>query len=240
MFCGYCARMPVAFLEKPRLAATLVLLLGLSSGAHASPLGCGEAADIVERSLDIPQGLLAAIAKVESGGNPFAVNVNGRALRFPSEAMASEAARVMSNPSAPGVRPKIDIGCFQIDLAWHPDAFVSVRAGFDPVINGIAAGLFLRRLHLLTGDWREAVARYHAASSEGARYALDVFRVYEGQGDPHRTAGERRGTEFAVVPQAGRSQRRRWISCLRGSGVTIFVPAKRGAGCATPAGHQRL
>ncbi|WP_243429646.1 transglycosylase SLT domain-containing protein [Acetobacter sacchari] len=224
------------------MAATLLLLLllCLTSGAHASPLGCGEAADIVERSLDIPQGLLRAIATVESDGDPLAVNVNGRALRFPNEAMASEAARVMSAPSALGARPKVDIGCFQIDLAWHPDAFANVRAGFDPVINGIAAGLFLRRLHALTGDWREAVARYHAASREGGRYALDVFRVYEGQGEPRRADGAHYGKDIAVVPQASRSHRRGWVSCLRGSGVTIFVPAKRGSGCATPAGHLRL
>jgi hypothetical protein len=33
-----------------------------------------------------------------------------------------------------GVR-SIDIGCMQINLVHHPDAFGSLEAGFDPITN---------------------------------------------------------------------------------------------------------
>ncbi|GEN64754.1 hypothetical protein AOE01nite_29780 [Acetobacter oeni] len=151
----------------------------MTSAKADTGMNCEQAAAIVEHALDIPQGLLASVGYVESGNHPFAVNVNGTPVQFARMDLAVDAVQTMLRSRVFGARPHLDVGCFQINLGWHPDAFSSVASGFDPLINGVAAGQLLRHLHSLTGNWHTAVAHYHAATTQGARYASEVFRNYE-------------------------------------------------------------
>ena len=57
----------------------------------------------------------------------------------------------------------IDVGCFQVDLYYHPEAFARWQDGLDPQINAAAASRILQDLHTRTGDWNQAVALYHSA-----------------------------------------------------------------------------
>jgi hypothetical protein len=94
-----------------------------------------------------------------------------------AEAVAEVQARL-----AAGTR-SIDIGCMQINLLHHPDAFPSVDAGFDPAANIGYAVRFLRQLHAQTGDWAAATARYHSATPErGLIYHQRVMAAMSGQG----------------------------------------------------------
>lgn len=198
---------------KTTLSWLLFLCLFWSgTSAWAADMSCEQAASVVERTLDIPEGLLAAIARVESGNHPFAVNVNGLAVQFARRSLATDAVRTMLESGAMGQRPRVDVGCFQINLGWHPHAFSSVEDGFNPLSNGLAAGLLLRQLHLETHDWRKAVARYHAASQEGVRYAQTVFQRYE-RNDPSVT--------FPESVHAG------WVKTASSYGITVYEPEIR-------------
>lgn len=195
--------------------------MGFSPGkAQAAPdMSCDRAASLVENSLDIPQGLLIAIARVESNNQPFAVNVNGLTVSFSRQELAVDAVKTMLKSGAFGRRPHVDIGCFQINLGWHSDAFPSIEAGFDPVTNGLAAGLFLREIHAKTGNWHDAVARYHAASQAGTRYAEAVFRKYEGHSGQKAT-GYYPAPEASLLEHDGRS----WVKTASAYGITVFEP----------------
>ncbi len=187
---------------------------------------CERAAAIVEHALDIPQGLLAAIGHVESGNHPLAVDVGGTPILFARVDFAVDAVQAMLHSGAFGARPRVDVGCFQINLGWHPKTFPSVESGFDPLINAAAAGQFLRSLHAVTGNWRSAVARYHAASEEGTRYASDVFRTYENLPGvlPVRIPGAGPMTRPERMAARRRYAGQLWAAAASGYGLTVFEP----------------
>jgi hypothetical protein len=136
----------------------------------------------------MPAGLLGAIAKVETGRRapdgsvqpwPWSYNAAGDGRYAASQAEALQEVRAIQ---ARGVR-SIDIGCMQINLLHHPNAFPSLEAGFDPVTNIAYAVRFLRELHARTGDWNQAVAMYHSATPErGLVYQQRVMAALSGQG----------------------------------------------------------
>src|SRR5262249_11828069 len=59
----------------------------------------------------------------------------------------------------------IDVGCMQVDLYYHPNAFASLDAAFDPATNVAYAARFLNELKSETGDWGVATQYYHSRNS---------------------------------------------------------------------------
>ena len=73
----------------------------------------------------------------------------------------------------------IDVGCFQINLAYHPGAFTSLDQAFDPRHNAHYAARFLTDLHQRSGSWDEAIGAYHSASmGKGSAYRARVFAAW--------------------------------------------------------------
>lgn len=129
-------------------------------------LSCSVAGRTAEVRYGIPTGMLDAIGRVESGRGsagapwPWTVNAGGTGRFFETSA---DAAAWVAEMQGRGVR-LIDVGCFQMDLFWHPGVFASVADALDPVRNAEEAARFLADLHRQTGDWPAAVARYHSAN----------------------------------------------------------------------------
>jgi hypothetical protein len=73
---------------------------------------------------------------------------------------------------AQGVR-SIDVGCMQINLMHHPDAFTSLGQAFEPAANTAYAVRFLNMLYRRTGSWSKSIAAYH---SETPQIAVDYQR----------------------------------------------------------------
>ena len=178
-----------------RAAATLLAIASLPAawprGGHAqalSPgLACEVAAAAAERQFGLPAGLLASIGRIESGRPdaqlrrvlpwPYAINADGVGRFFddPHAALAEVDAL-----QARGVR-RIDVGCFQIDLFYHPEAFARPEDAFDPVANATAAARFLAQLAEQSGGFETAVALYHSARAElGQPYRLRVLADWRG------------------------------------------------------------
>jgi Transglycosylase SLT domain len=68
---------------------------------------------------------------------------------------------------ARGVK-NIDVGCMQVNLQAHPNAFASLEDAFDPLTNVTYAASFLKTLAAEQGSWAKAAAYYH--SQNPARY----------------------------------------------------------------------
>ena len=73
---------------------------------------------------------------------PWTVNAEGQGAFYDTKAEAVAAVRAMQ---ARGVR-SIDVGCGQINLMHHPDAFASLEQAFDPQANAAYAARFLKEL----------------------------------------------------------------------------------------------
>lgn len=122
---------------------------------------------------------------------PWTVNANGSGSYFASRA---EAVAFVRDLQAHGVR-LIDVGCFQVDLFYHPAAFSNLEQAFDPVANADYAARFLTDLHNRTGSWKAAVAGYHSGlATEGEIYRQKVVAQWMSSGSaagsaPARIAG---------------------------------------------------
>lgn len=133
---------------------------------------CRQAIQTAEREHRVPAGLLQAIGTVESGRPdasgrnvnawPWTINAEGQGRYFDSKAAAIAAVEALR---ARGVTV-IDVGCLQVNLKHHPEAFPNLETAFDPVANARYAGLFLKRLQAQTGSWEQAAANYHSATPE--------------------------------------------------------------------------
>ncbi len=146
---------------------------------------CAAAAAAAEQRFGIPNGLLLAIGHVETGRSgpggaapwPWSINAAGQDQILASlpEAVAAVRAR-----QAGGVA-SIDVGCFQVNLMYHPAAFASMEEAFDPVANATYAAAFLASLHTRTGGWQAAVAAYHSATpARGLPYRDRVLADWGG------------------------------------------------------------
>jgi Transglycosylase SLT domain len=167
----------------PALRAEPIMASGLAP-ASAKGLACRSAIGAAERGSGIPPHLLAAISRVESGRRdpvsgdfhpwPWTVNAEGQGFFYDSKAEAIAAVRGMQ---AQGIR-SIDVGCMQINLMYHPDAFPSLDVAFDPQANAAYAVRFLKELFAQTGDWTKATATYHSATPDlGADYQRKVAAI---------------------------------------------------------------
>jgi len=204
------------------LAAAILSQLGAPNGAAAASLRAGEAlethgrlctmaADRAERRYRIPRQLLAAISLAESGRYsrshratfawPWTVRSGKFSRYLPSRAAAIE---LVKRLQAQGVK-NIDIGCMQVNLAYHPDAFANLKLAFNPADNVDYAARFLTRLHESKRSWALAVGHYHsAARDKRIPYWRRVVKFWNAE--RRRAAQARRGRIIAAY-EARRRER---------------------------------
>lgn len=158
----------------------LALLAALLSPALAAAQDCNALAAQAGAEEGLPEGLLPAIALVESGhtdaeGNhapwPWTTNEGGKSHFFDTK---DEAVAYLENAVASGVT-NIDVGCMQLNWKWHAQAFTSPEQMFDPVANTRYAARFLRELQSRLGSWEVATAAYHSTDpTRGQQYLQKV------------------------------------------------------------------
>jgi hypothetical protein len=182
------------------LSALLTLAGRQAAQAAEDSRVCGEETARQERLQAIPEHLLHAISLVESGrwdsgvrenlAWPWTVNAEGEGRFLPSkQAAIAEVVKLRAR----GVR-NIDVGCMQINLLAHPDAFTSLDEAFDPRANVAYAGRFLVDLHGQDGNWPQAGAHYHSQTPElAAPYRTHLLAVWDairrhGAGSPLQLA----------------------------------------------------
>lgn len=178
------------------LCGAAALVVGAATGAACSASSaaadpwrlCPQAIASQERIQGIPRHLLSAIALAESGRKhpnfdkrmpwPWTVMAEGRGRYLPTKAAAVQEVRALQ---ARGIR-NIDVGCMQVNLYYHGDAFDSIERAFDPETNVAYAGKFLSELFRDTGSWQEAAGKYHSATPEHkVPYRQRVVRYWNEQ-----------------------------------------------------------
>ncbi|HEY6432350.1 MAG TPA: transglycosylase SLT domain-containing protein [Acetobacteraceae bacterium] len=133
---------------------------------------CEQAIRHAEAVGHTPPGMLAAIGQVESGRPdphsgamrpwPWTIDADGVGQFFATKAQAVTAVAALQ---AQGVR-SIDVGCMQVNLMHHPDAFASLDQAFDPAANTGFAVRFLDALYRRTGTWPRSIATYHSETPQ--------------------------------------------------------------------------
>lgn len=143
---------------------------------------CTQYFPVKERQYGIPVHLLAAISSIETGRYhkglgmalpwPWTINVEGKGYFF---ATKEEAVAETSRHLRMGKR-SIDIGCMQVNLKHHPNAFANLSEAFDPEKNVDYAARFLRNNYSdLGNNWVRAAAAYHSRTpSRGNPYLQKV------------------------------------------------------------------
>jgi hypothetical protein len=183
---------------------------------------CAQATARFERAEGIPVHLLTAISLAETGrwdedrrasfAWPWTVTAGGEGRYFNTKA---EAVAEVKRLQAKGVK-NIDVGCMQVNMFHHGDAFESVEAAFDPATNVAYASRFLKVLHDSTRSWTQAAAHYHSTNAERNQgYKEKVLRLWDRAreqarrlGDPDgwmtAEAADRLATGSTAVPAAAK------------------------------------
>lgn len=125
---------------------------------------------LAQAQYNIPDNILLGIGLQEAGTRvnkqltvwPWAINAEGKGRLFNTKASAiAWVAQQLNN----GMR-SIDVGCMQVNLRWHPNAFSSLTEGFHPKANVDYAARLLKKHYKETGSWRIAAGRYHSKTPE--------------------------------------------------------------------------
>ncbi|MDH3472819.1 MAG: lytic transglycosylase domain-containing protein [Rhodospirillales bacterium] len=198
-----------------RPARALVLALGLSLVSPAAGAEepdpwqlCGTQAARVEQRYALPPHLLAAIARVESGrwsareqavlAWPWTVMAEGRGRFLPNRAAAVAEVKALK---ARGIR-NIDVGCMQVNLKYHPEAFDSLEEAFDPDRNVAYAAGYLSSLKAEHRSWTKAIGLYHSNTPRfNGPYRLKVFRAW--REERHRANRTRLAARSGAIGQPG-------------------------------------
>ena len=112
----------------------------------------------------------------ESLAWPWTVTAGGDSRYFETKVAALEHVRALAES---GVR-NIDVGCMQINLMHHPDAFQSLDHAFEPAANAAYAAGFLVELHDETRSWSRAISFYHSRTPTFYRpYRAKVYKPWQ-------------------------------------------------------------
>ncbi len=168
-----------------------ILALGALAGLMPAPAKaddariCAQMTAHVEQQYRLPAMLLGAVAVTESGRYdrnrransawPWTLNAEGKGQFFDTKAQAVAAVKQLQKR---GVK-SIDVGCMQVNLFHHPDAFMSVEEALDPAANVDYAARFLLELKDKTRSWHQAVAAYHSQTATlGGPYRQKVMQAW--------------------------------------------------------------
>ena len=176
------------------LAVTAILLL--TSNVLAMSIKNPQAIEIksklcldqtarLEKLEKIPIHLLSAISLAETGrwykdtkeiiAWPWTVTSNGKGLHFDSKEEALAEVEILLTE---GVR-NIDVGCMQINLKYHENAFKNLSLALDPKTNTEYAATFLKKLYDRKKNWMHAVGAYHSTTPDkNLKYRAKLIRLW--------------------------------------------------------------
>ena len=147
---------------------------------------CQIAVDKAEKNYQIKSNLLQTIASVESGrwnaqagkrvAWPWTVHANGKGRYYKSKA---EAVAAVKNLQQKGIT-NIDVGCMQINLKYHGEAFANLEEAFDPEKNVAYSAKFLRKLYKRNKqNWTKTAMHYHSRNlRRGTNYKNRLEKHY--------------------------------------------------------------
>lgn len=160
-----------------------------------------------EAAFKLPEKLLNAVSIIETGrwnkavessvSWPWTVNNGGDGHHFDTKIEAVAKVKQLIKDG----KTNIDVGCMQVNLKYHPNAFRSLDQALEPKYNiGYAANL-LRQHQKKYNDWRKSIAMYHSGDSNlGKKYSNKVLKAWQTQ---LTIAGHRFDTNQFNIPSKG-------------------------------------
>lgn len=145
--------------------------------------------------MGVPEALVRAIAKVESGLKPWVLNIEGQAFRFNSKkeawAKAEEAWRAGRS---------FDVGLMQVNNWWLKKYGIPLEAALDPVANVYFGTWILNEEMRRHTNVKAAVGAYHSPTpARASRYADTVMATLNG-GTPKNSSAKKRRKSNASTP----------------------------------------
>jgi soluble lytic murein transglycosylase-like protein len=145
----------------------------IQAGQNAT--SCKDVISQQEAAKGIPQDLLKAIAKVESGISPWAINAHGRAHIFTSKVAATKYVKQLVEDGF----SDFSVGCMQLHYASHRRNFKSIEAMLEPENNIAHAAKLIKNLERRYGSLERAVKLYHSPSPvHHNRYKNRVYGMW--------------------------------------------------------------
>jgi hypothetical protein len=224
---------------------------------------CAEALRQAEQRYHLPPALLVSIARAESGRPitaltdirpwPWTIDADGTGLFLDSKA----AAIAWLRSQAPH-HSFVDVGCMQVDLHFHPNAFTSLEDAFDPAANAdyaarllvdlyrgeaggnwdIAVGLYHSHTPLLAAEYRDRVALIGAGVLHGTLKGVPLYVRAIRQGTLRLPLGGGKVALINVHRQPARRSRHPFTTCQIEQFLGPYLNGPRhGAACAEPRGR---
>jgi len=175
----------IGLITTPAIASQNIDMTNLFTTPTVDPWTlCGAQTTAIEQQKNIPKNLLTAISLAEAGrwnpdtkaniAWPWTVTYDGKGRFFDSK---QEAQAEVEIALTDGVR-NVDVGCMQINLKYHPDAFASLSDAFDPATNTAYAANFLKSIQAKNKNWALATGVYHSSTKDKAlKYRRRVFKL---------------------------------------------------------------
>lgn len=128
---------------------------------------------------------------------PWTINAAGKGYYFDSKAEAIAKANALR---AQGIT-SMDVGCMQVNLKHHSNAFANLEEAFDPKKNVAYAAKFLRTNYDDLGDWVRATAAYHSRTPNlGSKYLKRIEVTWNRIVERVRLAQAKSGGSMADIP----------------------------------------
>lgn len=135
---------------------------------------------VVAKAAEVPADILYAVALAESGRLyrdmlvpwPWTLNIEGEGVfcRSQREAIELASQAVQRNQS-------VDLGPAQVNWRWHRQRFAGINDALVPMLNLKAGAAILREQYELSGDWWQAVGRYHdPGEDDGSLTSAERYR----------------------------------------------------------------
>ena len=107
---------------------------------------------------------------------PWTVNYSGKGYFFPNKTKAKEFVKSKIDKGA----RNIDIGCMQVNLRYHPNAFPDLETAFDPLHNVKWAGTWLKELNKKYKSLKTATGYYHSSRRKNrTKYSTKVYKNWK-------------------------------------------------------------
>lgn len=161
---------------KKLLLALLLSVMGMVSGSLADQAPLPPLFLSAAQTWGVPADITQAIARVESGGQTWALNIEGRPFIFDSKEKALKKAE-----EAASAGKSFDSGVMQVNNFWLKKYGIPLDAALDPEANILLGSWILsQEMQRRPGDTWGAVGAYHSPDPQRAnQYAEKVKRALQ-------------------------------------------------------------
>lgn len=161
-----------------RLLVVLVLAGSIvTAPARAEQLPLASMFEEAARTWGVPAEWTQAIAHVESGLSPWALNIEGKGLRFDSKEKALKKAK-----EAEAEGRSFDSGVMQVNNFWLKKYGIPLEAALDPLANIYLGSWILKQEIYRHGQTWNAVGAYHSPNEDRGRKYAEMVKDALGKG----------------------------------------------------------